>query len=367
MGNFCKACDQRLSENQNEIIGDIADSVYQSNRKNKMNKIREKVNSNHNSYSYINEHIPEIIFLQRKIKKFLNKERESNQDLFYNKIYSNDIENSNNKLKEELGTIISNTDLKQNRLKRSENFKTLSQKYNTLSNNSLVNYANEGKQYVVENLQINENAVYTGQILNGKQHGYGIQEWNDGAKYEGEWENGKTNGYGTFYHPGGDIYKGYWKDDKANGRGIYTSISGIEYDGEWKDDCQDGYGIEKWNDGSKYKGNYKLGKKEGYGEYYWSDGSIYKGNWINNNHEGYGKYIWPDKKYYEGFFKDNALEGKGHYHWPDNRDYIGEFKFGKKENNMDWGNILMKMKMINSGFGFMGKETDGLMIVKLIY
>ena len=153
MGNFCKACDQRLSENQNEIIGDIADSVYQSNRKNKMNKIREKVNSNHNSYSYINEHIPEIIFLQRKIKKFLNKERESNQDLFYNKIYSNDIENSNNKLKEELGTIISNTDLKQNRLKRSENFKTLSQKYNTLSNNSLVNYANEGKQYKVENLK----------------------------------------------------------------------------------------------------------------------------------------------------------------------------------------------------------------------
>ena len=41
--------------------------------------------------------------------------------------------------------------------------------------------------------------------------------------------------------------------------------------------------------------------------------------------------------------------------------------FGKKENNIDWGNILMKMKMINSGFGFMGKETDGLMIVKLIY
>ena len=92
-------------------------------------------------------------------------------------------------------------------------------------------------------------------MLNGKQHGYGVQEWNDGAKYEGEWKNGKTNGYGTFYHPGGDIYKGYWKDDKANGRGKYTSSGGIEYDGEWSNDCQDGYGTETWNDGSLFKEN----------------------------------------------------------------------------------------------------------------
>ena len=231
MGNFCKACDQKLSESNNEILGDMADTIFPLKRKNKMDRIKEKENSyqnNYNSNININQYIPEIIFLQRKIKKFLSKECESNQDIFYNKIYTNNITDSNNKLKDELGTLVSNTDIKKNHLKRSENFKTLSQKYNTLSNNSLINYTNEGKQYKVEKLQINENAIYTGQILNGKQHGFGIQEWNDGAKYEGEWENGKTNGYGTFYHPGGDVYKGYWKDDKANGRGIYTSIDGIE-------------------------------------------------------------------------------------------------------------------------------------------
>ena len=332
MGTFCKTCDQRVSENNNEIIGDISDTVFSISRKNKMNKIKERINSDHNLYhnnssnlNNINEYIPQIIFLQRKIKKYLSSKHESNQDLFYNKLYSNNIP-SNRKLKEELGMF----EIKTTNLKHSENYKTLSQKYNTISNNSLINNSNEGKPYKVNKIQINENAIYTGQILNGKQHGYGIQEWSDGAKYEGEWENGRTNGYGTFYHPGGDIYKGYWKDDKANGRGVYTSIEGIEYDGEWKDDCQDGYGIEKWNDGSKYKGHYKKGKKEGYGEYYWTDGSIYKGSWINNNHQGYGKYYWPDKKYYEGFFKDNALEGKGHYHWPDNRDFVGEFKIGKK-------------------------------------
>ena len=198
MGNFCKACEQKLSESNNEILGDMADTIFPLKRKNKMDRIKEKENSyqkNYNNNININQYIPEIIFLQRKIKKFLSKERESNQDIFYNKIYTNNITDSNNKLKDELVTLVSNTDIKKNHLKRSENFKTLSQKYNTLSNNSLINHTNEGKQYKVEKLQINENAIYTGQILNGKQHGFGIQEWNDGAKYEGDWENGKTNGW----------------------------------------------------------------------------------------------------------------------------------------------------------------------------
>ena len=77
---------------------------------------------------------------------------------------------------------------------------------NQENNDSLLN--NQIKY--VENLRI-QNAVYTGELLNGKRHGKGVQIWDDGAKYEGEWENDKSNGYGTFYHTDGDIYQGYWK------------------------------------------------------------------------------------------------------------------------------------------------------------
>ena len=46
----------------------------------------------------------------------------------------------------------------------------------------------------VENLRI-QNAIYTGEILNGKRHGKGTQIWDDGAKYEGNWENDKITKY----------------------------------------------------------------------------------------------------------------------------------------------------------------------------
>ena len=144
MGSFCKNCDQRIIESKNEIIGDINES-YSSyiNRKNKIEKIKEKVKLKPDKN--FKEFIPEIIFLQRNIKKFLSRKKESNQDLFYKKVYSNDI-NNNNKLIEELD-ITNPNDTKRNRLNVNDNYKTLSQKYNTLSNNSLINYT-EGKQYI---------------------------------------------------------------------------------------------------------------------------------------------------------------------------------------------------------------------------
>ena len=353
MGSYCKACDNQINEKHNEIIRQSGDLSMSNNTRNNIKESILKVKNDN-----IKDFIPEIIFLQRKIKKFLSSKHESNQEIFYKKNYSDLNYNQN----EEFNIIgykdenLEGNHLDKNTSKKSDKLKTLSQKYNTLSNHSMSNSKNDGKIYKVEKLQINELAIYSGQMLNGKQHGYGIQEWKDGARYEGEWENGKTNGYGVFYHPEGDIYKGYWKDDKANGKGVYTTNGGIKYDGEWVNDCQEGYGIETWNDGSQYKGYYKNGKKEGYGEYCWSDGSIYVGNWKNNSQEGYGKYIWPDKKSYEGFFKDNALQGKGHYRWPDGRDFIGEFNKGKKHG---LGRYLWPDGRIYIGFWENGKQ-EGL-------
>ena len=225
MGSDCSACTKcqiGLSEKENELYRQSIE--YQNGTTN-------------NKYS---QNIPEIIFLQIKIKKFLKRLKQNlgPKERFYNQNYvtyelSNDNldiiseKNENNSNEIDINT---KKEERHHQIRQSqEKFKTLSQKYSTLNNNES---SENNKMYKVEKYPINEQANYTGNILNGKQQGYGIQEWKDGARYEGDWKEGKTCGYGIFYHPGGDIYKGYWKDDMANGQGIYISKY-VKYEGEW--------------------------------------------------------------------------------------------------------------------------------------
>ena len=56
-------------------------------------------------------------------------------------------------------------------------------------------------------------AIYEGEMLNGKRHGYGTQNWPDGASYEGQWKDHKAHGKGKFLHPGGDVFEGNFKED----------------------------------------------------------------------------------------------------------------------------------------------------------
>ena len=152
-----------------------------------------------------------------------------------------------------------------------------------------------------ENYRI-ENALYTGEMINGLRHGKGVQIWDDGAKYDGEWKFDKANGYGTFFHTDGDIYQGQWANDRANGEGTYINSDGATYQGQWRDDIQEGYGVEVWSDGSSYKGYYVDGKKEGFGIYNWNDGSKYEGEWKDNKKHGQGQLV-TNKCKYSGLFK----------------------------------------------------------------
>ena len=317
MGSECTNCSKCdlgiISESKNEIDRQSLD--YR-----KGNIKRDILLNNNNIINYYKNYLPKIIYLQIRIKKFLlNKRQFTNpKDDFYNKYYGT-IELSPENLEiigtnNELADINNKGELFHKIQNSKDKFKTLSQKYSSIQNNQKNDLPEEKNIYKVKDFKINEKAKYTGDMLNGKQHGYGIQEWEDGAKYEGEWKNGKTNGYGIFYHPEGDIYKGYWKDDKAHGHGTYIKKDEEQYEGEWANDCQDGYGVETWYDGSTYKGYYKNGKKNGIGEYIWPDGSKYFGQWKDNIHNGFATYTYVDnKKSYEGYFANNAFEGDGHY------------------------------------------------------
>ena len=67
MGNYCKTCEQKINERDNEINRLSGDLIQpNNNRKN----IKEKIEKSRKKD--ILDFVPEIIFLQRKIKKFLS-------------------------------------------------------------------------------------------------------------------------------------------------------------------------------------------------------------------------------------------------------------------------------------------------------
>lgn len=123
-------------------------------------------------------------------------------------------------------------------------------------------------------------SVYTGERINGKKHGRGVQVWPDSSRYEGMWENDQANGMGTLVHADGDVYEGMWLNDKAHGHGTYKHANGATYVGDWFEDKQHGRGVETWPDGARYDGNYKDGKKDGEGVLTFADGSIYTGTFF---------------------------------------------------------------------------------------
>ena len=78
------------------------------------------------------------------------------------------------------------------------------------------------------------NAYYVGEILNGKEHGFGTINWASGNKYVGQWLKGEREGQGTFYWIGGDKYVGQFKNSKRHGQGTYFYAEGGSWSGEWR-------------------------------------------------------------------------------------------------------------------------------------
>ena len=92
------------------------------------------------------------------------------------------------------------------------------------------------------------NAYYSGEILNGKEHGFGTMNWANRDKYVGQWLNGERDGQGTYYWANGDKYVGQFKNSKQHGQGTYSNSGGDSWSGEWR------WG-EKTENGSYNKSN----------------------------------------------------------------------------------------------------------------
>ena len=85
---------------------------------------------------------------------------------------------------------------------------------------------------------------YTGQWVNDKQEGIGIQTWYQPRgeqrylynRYVGEWKEGKRHGYGVFFYSNGTKYEGTWYNNLKEGFGIFTYQDGTQYIGPFEKD-----------------------------------------------------------------------------------------------------------------------------------
>ena len=150
MGLECSACSKCQicgPEDQNEIK---SPSIEYPNGKNEIEEIKEiKENtiknpeSKSNLFEYYNKNIPTIIFLQLKIKKFLNKLKSDPKNRFYNKNYGTyelsndnlDIISEKNEYNKGADTFIKKIENNHKLKSSSENFKLLRQKYSTINKN----------------------------------------------------------------------------------------------------------------------------------------------------------------------------------------------------------------------------------------
>ena len=95
-----------------------------------------------------------------------------------------------------------------------------------------------------------------------KSDNFGIKMFKD-AIYRGELVNGKRVGMGVMLYRKCRIYEGYWAGDNRHGKGMERYSNGNRYEGDFAKNKPDGKGIYDWVNGEVYEGEWKIGLKEG--------------------------------------------------------------------------------------------------------
>jgi len=66
-----------------------------------------------------------------------------------------------------------------------------------------------------------KDAVYRGELVNGKRIGMGVMLYKKARLYEGFWAGDNRHGRGTERYSNGNQYRGDFKKNKPDGMGIY--------------------------------------------------------------------------------------------------------------------------------------------------
>ena len=172
------------------------------------------------------------------------------------------------------------------------------------------------KTGTLRNITYKDGTIYSGEWMNGKRNGQGIQKYsNDSDRnlYQGSWNNDVEEGKGHLLYKSGDIYKGDMVQGLRHGEGLLTfgkanDYERLSFDGNWKEDTISGNGTMKWRAGDYYIGEFENGLRQGQGVLTYSEENVnnlgvvrYEGEWKDGSISGFGTMIYVEKgKKYTG-------------------------------------------------------------------
>ncbi|AGO84443.1 Morn repeat domain containing protein [Pandoravirus salinus] len=231
------------------------------------------------------------------------------------------------------------------------------------------------------------NLVYSGDLLDGLPHGWGIMvnlmprpdsdtepyhhsiycnptwvphnhlrpstledEFTYVERYEGEWRRGMRHGMGTTIYTRGDRHSGKWHDGRRCGDGVYEAtnwrIECIRHWGRYADITATAGGYV-WTgkvetsvfsgtlsmrhiDGARAMGDIVKGRFEGIAIVTCADGTHYAGQCYQGRPRGVGTLILPDGRRYETSWIDGAPHGAGLVVYPDGSRRESTWEKGKR-------------------------------------
>ncbi len=139
--------------------------------------------------------------------------------------------------------------------------------------------------------------TYTGEVLDGKPHGYGVKKWDcNNHYYKGEWKQGRYHGKGICCAYDG-TWDGEWVNGHINGNGTFTSKTGWVFTGR---------AIEHW-------------EIEGTGTITFPNGDVYVGE-VGSSYDSMGNL---------------SMHGEGTYTYSDGNIYHGAFHYGRRKDEID--------------------------------
>ena len=189
-----------------------------------------------------------------------------------------------------------------------------------------------------------QDAVFRGELREGKRHGLGVMVYRKNRVYEGQWADDYREGKGMERYSNGNKYEGDFVKGKAHGKGVYHWANGEVYDGEWYAGVKEGYGMWRGIFGDSYLGQWKNSKADGHGVHQWKNGDRYEGSWVNCLKHGKGSDIFANGDVYTGNYAFGKADGKGVYKWKNGSLYQGEFMEGMKHGRGEWKKVANSSK-----------------------
>lgn len=173
----------------------------------------------------------------------------------------------------------------------------------------------------------------------GRPHGKGTMKFADGVEYTGNWVDGKRHGAGVQRWikaaPGGLVrYEGEFKENMLDGRGTLTFENGTVYDGEFRNGLRHGQGRQTFADGGVYEGSWDANKRSGFGTLKFPSSTNpnatvrYVGNFSNDAPGGRGAMEFQNGGKHEGTFLNGRPDGQVRVTRPDGSVFFQQWERG---------------------------------------